>query len=434
MAKQRINRELVRRLQDENRLKPKLREVYDDAITGFGVRITPKGTVSFLYRWTQPDGSQTRKTIAVMASEADVKKAREQVLEEIRRLDHIRDTPALRVLKHERRLADRKSNAMPTVGEFLDGDYREYWLGITRSETPEQNLKNIRRDFADLMDKRLDEVTRPMIKRWIEKRVAAKHKPTAINRTLGSIGGLFSHAVEHEKIDMNPCARLRQKIDPEETDKLGRELTVDEEQRLRDTLDARETAIRELAAAPGRRNARKLADLPGDYHTYVDHVKPAILLAINTGMRRSELLRLRWTSINWAARTLTVEPWTTKVKRRRVLPLNNEALSVLKAWRRQTKFEFVFTNEVGERLTAVRDWGRIRKVAKIEDFRFMDTRHHTATRMINEGVPEYHVQKILGHTDSRMTQRYLKAREAKLQEALAVLDRPRVSAQVAEAA
>lgn len=114
--------------------------------------------------------------------------------------------------------------------------------------------------------------------------------------------------------------------------------------------------------------------------------------------------------------------------------MNVESLAVLKAWRRQVKFEFVFTNEVGERLREVRDWNRIRKTAQIDDFRFMDTRHHTATRMINEGVAVYHVQKILGHTDSRMTQRYLKAREAKLQEALAVLDRPRLTQPVEAAA
>jgi hypothetical protein len=43
---------------------------------------------------------------------------------------------------------------------------------------------------------------------------------------------------------------------------------------------------------------KKAIDLPGDHHAYVDHVKPAILLAINTGMRRSELMCLRLTAVN----------------------------------------------------------------------------------------------------------------------------------------
>ena len=45
--------------------------------------------------------------------------------------------------------------------------------------------------------------------------------------------------------------------------------------------------------------------------------------------------------------------------------------------------------------------------------------------MINEGAYQYHVQKILGHADGRMTQRYMKARNEKLAEAVALLDQPR---------
>jgi integrase len=151
-------------------------------------------------------------------------------------------------------------------------------------------------------------------------------------------------------------------------------------------------------------------------------------------MRRSELVRLRWTAVNWTDRTLTIDPWTTKVKEARVIDLNAEALAVLKAWRRQTAFEFVFTNELGERLKEVRHWEEIRAAAKITDFRFMDTRHHTATRMINLGASVYAVQKILGHSDSRMTQRYLKLDEQRRREALALLDRPRVAETVPQAA
>lgn len=432
MATRRINRDLINELKAEG-ANDKQRDIYDDQLAGFGVRVMPRGkkahaepAISFIYRWTTPEGRQARITIGKVSEGMDAKRARQTVLEQIRRTDLRSDTPAVRVLKHERRVADRKTNAMPTVSQYLDGDYRTYWLGRTQSENPETNLKNIRRDFADLMDIRLDEVTRPMMKTWIEKRIAAKRKPAAINRTLGAIGGLFSHAVEHEKIDANPCAKLRQKVDSEEADRLGRELSVEEEQRLRAALDAREAAIRDQRTALGRPDARKLADLPGDHHAYVDYVKPAILLAINTGLRRSELMRMRWSAIDWKTKTVTVEPWTSKTKKRRTVPLNAEALRVLRAWRRQTRFEFVFANEVGERQEQVRDWVKVRKAAQIEDFRFMDTRHHTATRLINEGAGAYHVQKLLGHRDGRMTQRYMKAREAMLHETVAILDRPRV--------
>jgi len=168
--------------------------------------------------------------------------------------------------------------------------------GTTKSETPEANLKNIRRDFPEFMDKRLGEVTWPMLKKWIEKRTAAGNRPSGINRALGSIGGLFSHAVEHEIVTATPCAKLRCKVDPED-DTHGRELTAEEETRLRLVLDTPEARIREEASA--RHDGRKLAAVPGEYHAYAEHVKPAILVALNTGMRRSELLRARWTAIDW---------------------------------------------------------------------------------------------------------------------------------------
>ncbi|MCX5543028.1 site-specific integrase [Paraburkholderia sp. CNPSo 3076] len=315
---------------------------------------------------------------------------------------------------------------MPTVGSYLNDAYAAYWRGTTRSETPEQNLKNIRRDFPDLMNSRLDEVTRPMMKKWIEARVAAGCKPTGINRILGSIGGLFSHAVEHEIIGSNPCARLRCKTDPEEEAAHGRELTVEEEERLRAVLAAREARLREEAAAL-MRDGRRLSNLPAAHHTFVDHVRPAILVAINTGLRRSELLRLEWKSVNFRARTITVEPATSKVKKRRVIPMNREAYETLIAWRHQVKWVRVFTDELGGPLREVRDWQKVRREAKIEDFRFMDCRHHVATRMVNEGASQFHVQRLLGHKDARMSQRYMKARETKLAEALALLDRPRTA-------
>lgn len=428
MAKERINRELIRRLEGERAATiargdaPKLRDVYDDLLSGFGLRMRPNGSVSFVYRWSAPQGQQKKALGRYPAM--TVEEARAAAKAFIGHTDHKADTPSTRVTKHERRVADAKHCAMPTVGGYLDGDYATYWRGTTRSETPEANLKNIRRDFPDLMAKRLDEVTRPMMKKWIEKRIADGCKPAGINRVLGSIGGLFSHAVEHEIVSANPCARLRCKVDPEEEAEHGRELTPDEEARLRAALMAREARIREEAAALVR-DGRRLTNLPGEHHTFVDHVRPAILVALNTGLRRSELLRLEWKSVDLKARTITVEPATSKVKKRRVIPMNREVYETLMAWRRQVKWARVFTDEVGDALREVRDWQKVKREAGITDFRFMDTRHHTATRMINEGASQYHVQKILGHSDSRMTQRYMKARETKLAEALALLDQPR---------
>jgi integrase len=89
-------------------------------------------------------------------------------------------------------------------------------------------------------------------------------------------------------------------------------------------LDARESRIRAEAEASVR-NGRRLTNLPAAHHAFIDHVKPAILLLLNSGLRRSEIMRLEWKSVDFKARTITVAPATSKVKRSRVIPMNAEA-------------------------------------------------------------------------------------------------------------
>ncbi|WP_321882636.1 hypothetical protein [Paraburkholderia bannensis] len=72
-------------------------------------------------------------------------------------------------------------------------------------------------------------------------------------------------------------------------DEAGRELNADEDTRLRLFLEAQEARNREDTAA--RHDARYRAALPGEHHADVDHVKPENFVALNTCMRRSELLR-----------------------------------------------------------------------------------------------------------------------------------------------
>jgi len=67
-----------------------------------------------------------------------------------------------------------------------------------------------------------------------------------------------------------------------------------------------------------------------------DHLTPAVLLSMNTGSRRGETLKLRWASVDFNRRLLTVEGRTAKSRQTRHIPLNEEATSVLRRWREQT--------------------------------------------------------------------------------------------------
>ena len=68
---------------------------------------------------------------------------------------------------------------------------------------------------------------------------------------------------------------------------------------------------------------------------YADHLNPVVLLAMNTGLRRGELLALDWSDINLQARMLTVRRENAKSGKQRHVPLNAEAMTVLLQWKSQ---------------------------------------------------------------------------------------------------
>jgi integrase len=77
---------------------------------------------------------------------------------------------------------------------------------------------------------------------------------------------------------------------------------------------------------------------------FADHLKPAVLLSLNTGMRRGELFGLLWADVSFEHSSLTVTADTAKDGETRHIPLNAEAITVLKQWKNQpgVKSKWVF--------------------------------------------------------------------------------------------
>lgn len=140
---------------------------------------------------------------------------------------------------------------------------------------------------------------------------------------------------------------------------------------------------------------------------------PAILtLAIHTGMRKGEILGLRWERIELdkdLGFNAHVRLYDTKNGEARGVPLNQAAMLALTALepdpaKRQGS---VFKRKNGE------DWGQIRTafenavtLAGLADFRFHDLRHTAASHMVMRGRPLKEVQEVLGHKSFSMTLRY----------------------------
>ncbi|MBE7184533.1 MAG: site-specific integrase [Methylobacterium mesophilicum] len=140
------------------------------------------------------------------------------------------------------------------------------------------------------------------------------------------------------------------------------------------------------------------------------YLKPVVLLATETGMRRSEIVSLEWSNIDLKNRTAYLP--ITKNGEGRYVPLSPLALDTLRNIPRSCErvFPSVTTNAV--RLS----WERLKERAGLVDFRFHDMRHEAISAFFEKGLTIPEVALISGHKDSRMLFRYthLKAQNVAL--------------------
>jgi len=321
----------------------------------------------------------------------------------------------------------RKPKAVvPTLGHFLENDYGDWCQGMQRAW--KQNLNRLTVAFKPLLSKRLDEITALHIERWRAENTGRGLSNQTINRDIASIKACFNRAVDWGILPHNPLAKVR-KARVDECLKV-RYLNEAEERRLRAVIDAREERRREERDSANRwRAERQYPLLPSlRDNVFTDHVKPLILLSINTGCRRGELFELTWSNVDLDRRILTVAGATAKSRRTRHIPLNREALGVLLNWKAQCDDgqKLVFVNSEGKAFDRVNySWRRLLKAAEVADFRWHDMRHHFASRLAMCGVDLNTIRELLGHSDYTMTLRYAHlAPEFKLK-AVEVLDIPR---------
>ena len=272
-----------------------------------------------------------------------------------------------------------------------------------------------------LLAKRIADISYKEIDRLRNKRLLASVSPATVNRDVAALSGVLAHWVENTKGAAHPLAGLDAlKVADDET---IRYLTPDEAKRLRKAL-----ANRDAAAANERRSANKFRAARG-YETmpeidgYCDHMTPMVLLSLNTGLRQGELFSLAWDQVDLRLRTLTVLASHAKGNATRMIPLNAEALAVLTTIRPENASGLVFKSPVtGGRFNNVKKaWAEITKAAKLPDWRWHDLRHDFASQLVMRGAALYTVQKLLGHANARMTQRYAKLAPATLADAVELL-------------
>jgi integrase len=367
-------------------------ELPDAGVPGLILRVQPSGKRSFIVQWARGKRMTLKPRYPVLTLEAARTRARKAL--------HEAD-------KHGAPL-DAKPKGKPgdvkTFEDFLTMRYADV---IADRKAKDATLAAIRAVFSDLLDKPLSAITSWHMVQFKAKRKRDGIAPATINRDLDRLRAALNSAVKLGLLARNPAAGVER---PTVDNKRVRYLSADEEKRLRKALMERERERRRQRLSGNAWLAKRGNE---QRHTWAadefcDHLAPLVLLALNTGLRRGELLGLTWDRVNWEHKQVTVAAGTAKSGKERHLPLNAEALDVLTRWRRTRAGDgLVFPGASGSRLTHTkRSWESLLKSASIADFHFHDLRHHFASRLVMAGTDLYTVQQLLGHSDSELTQRY----------------------------
>jgi integrase len=383
------------------------------------LRVRPSGVKAWEYRYRNQEGRQRRYVVGRFPG-LGATAARRVVLSLVADVATGAD---IQVRKRDIRLeGQRKRNN--TLETFLSDQYGRW--AATHLKTATFQISRIKADFAGWMNKPLVELDTWLVENWRTAQALEGKHPKTINRNLQRLQALLSKAVDWGVLQEHPFGALK----PLKTDRTGRVryLHAPEEIALREALSRREVTLRDARLHFSEwRAARGKPPLPPRRAPYADHLQPIVLIAMNTGLRRSELFHLRWEDIDFEAKWLTVQGVSAKNGQTRRIPLNAEALSIFEAWRKLAKEgePHVFPGVGGGRLKRVdRAWRRLRKGAELQNFRFHDLRHHFASRLVQSGVPLNTVRELLGHADTTMVLRYAHLSPDHLADAVERVARP----------
>lgn len=379
-------------------------EVWDGRLRGFVLRVQPSGARSYYAQV-----GRGKRVALGKVGELTPDEARDRCEKVLGNVAHGR--PPMHSLDG--------AEQGPTLGEFITDTYRP-WLLANRPKGAERSLQRITTCFGAWYPKPLTDITVEVVEGWRTDRLKSGIEPSTLLRDVMTLSGVLTRAVKLGKLADNPVRRVeRPRID--RTPKvryLGSLGDSGEEKRLREALHGRDKEMREAReSANSWRRARKQEPLPPLAH-YGDHLTPAVLVSINTGVRRGELLALRWANVDMKGKQITVEGSTAKSQQTRHIPLNDEAVQVLKQWKEQAAdSERVFPIDTGFKTA----WAGLLDRAKITKFRWHDLRHHFASRLVQAGVPLNTVRELLGHASLAMTLRYAHLAPDQKREAVAKL-------------
>jgi len=230
--------------------------------------------------------------------------------------------------------------------------YDDEWIGKVLCD----HFKKMRlRDISSLHVEKFKKVRRETPTKYGNPR-----QPATVNRELAILSKVFQLAVDAGYIESNPCRRVKRiSHDNSRT----RFLSAEEETSLLDALDQEESLY------------------------------SIVQLALNTGMRRGEILSLKWTDVDLNRGLVFVTQ--TKTNRNRIISMNLVVRELLTQQPRQGEYVFTSPRTGGCWVEIKKSFKKACEVAGIHDFHFHDLRHTAASKLAATGAD---IVTICGNT------------------------------------
>ncbi len=269
----------------------------------------------------------------------------------------------------------------------LANDYLK-WAERQRGFLRKQTI--IRHLLGEFGNSPLRRFSTKVVEEYQSKLIQEGKAPATANRHLATLKHMFTKAVEWEMVEEEILKRVRRVKLLQENNRRLRFLNQEECQSLID------------ACSP--------------------HLKPIVITAMNTGMRKQEILSLEWEK-NIDLKHGFILLTDSKNGERREVPINATLMGTLRGIRRRLDSPYVFHDEKGRRYQDVKKsfYAACRR-ASIKDFRFHDLRHTFASHLAMAGVDITTVKELLGHKTLAMTLRYAHLAPSHKVNAVSLLD------------
>lgn len=383
------------------------RDVFDSKLPGFHIRIG-KQTVSFRLTYRNAAGKQQVVTIGRLGV-LTPEQAREQATAMLGAVASGRDPQQEKKETKEQAVLLQQQS----LSYFIEHHYKAYQ---TRKKSGLQTIQMIERHFVRWFSYPMQALTRSQVETWQLAKEAEGLSHETIQRAYGALKTMLNYAVKKGVLNDNPLKHVSLEKPPvrydiDEDADSRRYLSDEEVQLFLNGLDTYQEQKRKQRANSRAHGKSHLPDL--SVVTYVDHVKPWLLLMYYTGFRPGDLFGLRWEHIDLNTGTITkvIEKTAHHNAELRSFPLSTKALEVLKTWQLQLGqpvrglvFPSAVTGKRMDKKAMQKPWAKVRELSGLPEVLNLYTlRHNFASQLISKGADLLTVSKLMAHTNIQTT-------------------------------